>query len=189
MSVAAVEDADQAVGQRAESLVVCLTTSSVFVVVAPSTWRPSQRRVRPAEAGIDEMAVAHDTSEYGVACARRACDRRRPSAGLTCLGIAVRSGIVTKLGQRSDTGPRPGKLATISASACCSKALVSSVSSVVICVFSAPIRCTIVGLSSHRDCGDPSAAVAPYWSNWWAIRRPRSATEAPGTLRERCQGD
>jgi hypothetical protein len=78
MSETAVQDADQAVGLRAESLVVCLTTSTVFVVVAPSTWRPSQRRVRPAEAGIDEMAVARDASEHGVACARRGQARSCP---------------------------------------------------------------------------------------------------------------
>jgi hypothetical protein len=63
------EDPDQLVRQRAESLAVCLTTSPVGVVVAPGAARPFQRRGRPTEACIDEMAVARDTREHGVACA------------------------------------------------------------------------------------------------------------------------
>ncbi len=62
------ENADQSVGQRAESLVVGLTTSQMGIAVAPSTWRPSQQRVRPAEAGVYQMAVARHTCEHGVMC-------------------------------------------------------------------------------------------------------------------------
>ena len=97
------EDADQPVGQRAESLVMCLTASTVGVVVTPSTWRASQRRVRPAEACVDQMAVARHTREHGVACATGTRDRSGPSVSFACLRIAVASWIITKLGQRSGT--------------------------------------------------------------------------------------
>ena len=51
------EDADETVGESAEGLVVGLATRPMGVVVAPSSWRPSQRRVPPAEASIDEVAI------------------------------------------------------------------------------------------------------------------------------------
>jgi hypothetical protein len=52
------------------------------------------------------MAVARHTREHSVACARGARDRSGPSVGLACFGIAVVSGIITKLGQRSGTEDR-----------------------------------------------------------------------------------
>ena len=101
MSEAAVKDADETVSEGAESLVVCLTASSVCIVVAPSTWRPSQGCVRPSEACIYQMAVARHPCEHGVAGARGARNRSCPSVGLARLRIAVASGIIAKLGQRS----------------------------------------------------------------------------------------
>ena len=45
---AAVEDANKTISQSAEGLVVGLTASAMGIVIAASTWRPSQRGVRPA---------------------------------------------------------------------------------------------------------------------------------------------
>jgi hypothetical protein len=106
MSEAAMEDADQPVSQRTESLVVRLAASSVGIVIGPSAWRSSQRRICPAKARVYKVAVARHSREHGVACARGARDRSRPGVGLACLRIAVASGIVTKLGQRSRTERR-----------------------------------------------------------------------------------
>jgi hypothetical protein len=101
MGEAAMEDANEAVGQSAESLVVGLTTSSMGIVVAASARRSSQGCVRPAEAGVYQMAVARHTREDGVARARRARDRSCPSVGLARFRIGVASGIIAKFGQRS----------------------------------------------------------------------------------------
>ena len=70
MSEAAVEDADETVGESAESLIVGLATGSMSVVVAPWARRSSQRSVGPAEAGVYQVAIARNTREHSVACPR-----------------------------------------------------------------------------------------------------------------------
>ena len=64
---AAVENADQAVRERAQRLWTRLAASAMGIVVRTTAWRGAERRVGPAVAGVSQVAVARHPREHGVA--------------------------------------------------------------------------------------------------------------------------
>jgi hypothetical protein len=57
MSKAAMQDADEAIGNGTQGLVVRLTAAAVIVVEAPDTGRGPERGVCPAEAHVRQVPL------------------------------------------------------------------------------------------------------------------------------------
>ena len=59
------QDADQAVAEAAESLMVGVASGAVLVVEGASSWTSGQRTERPLVKGVIEAFVADVTSQHG----------------------------------------------------------------------------------------------------------------------------
>ena len=65
---AAMQDGDQTVGQRSQSLMMSLAAGAEDVVSMPGAFGASEGRERPLVAGIGEPAVARHPSKNHLAC-------------------------------------------------------------------------------------------------------------------------
>src|SRR5215469_16006446 len=96
---AAVEDADQPVGQYPQRLLVALFVGALEVVVASGARRRRDRREGPQLAHVREPVVANEPGQHHPAPARGLRDGRGASVVLTRPTILVAVRIVTELRQ------------------------------------------------------------------------------------------
>jgi hypothetical protein len=101
-----VEDADEAVRQGSEGLMMGPTTGSLAVVVRPSAGRPADRRESPQVARVCETTVAIVPGEAHQLGPGGLGDRRAPRVAPPGAGVEVAARIVPELNEHP--GPQHG---------------------------------------------------------------------------------
>ena len=96
---AAVEDANQTVGQDPQRFLVALVSGTLSVVVAPGAGRGRDGGEGPPLAGVGQPLVANEPGQHHPGPARGLGDGRGASVVLARLTILVAVRIVTELRQ------------------------------------------------------------------------------------------
>src|SRR5712691_502349 len=104
---ASVEDADEAVGELAQSGVVADAAGALLVVVGAGAGRVAQRRERLGHQGGDEPVVVHEPGGDGPFLAGGASDRAGGGVVLAGLRAGVAVVVVTELGEHPGAEDRP----------------------------------------------------------------------------------
>ena len=93
------EDADKAVAERPQRLVVKVPSGPSLVVVGPAAGTRRQRAERPLVDGVVEASVANVSGEDGPLLSRSDGEWRRAGVVLARLGTGVSIGGVSELAQ------------------------------------------------------------------------------------------
>jgi hypothetical protein len=96
---AAVQDADQTVGQCSEGLVVGGAAAAQLVVVGPSAWGTGQGAEGPEVAGVGQAFVAGQAGEDDGSGARGTGDRGGAGIGLAGGRVGVAGRVIPELRQ------------------------------------------------------------------------------------------
>jgi hypothetical protein len=114
---AAVQDADQAVGDLAQGGVVFGAAGTLLVVVGAGTRRALESRERLGHEGVDEPVVMHEAGQGYFLLAGGAGDRRGSRVVLASLGRDVAARVIAEFREHpgAENRPRPGWLRMISA--------------------------------------------------------------------------
>ena len=95
---AAVQDADQTVGQSSQGLMMGLAAGSQDVVSMPGAFGASEGGECPLVAGVGEPAVARDPGENNLACTGGLGDGRGARVALARLRMQESGSVITELG-------------------------------------------------------------------------------------------